>query len=134
MSDKPIVVVYGNPAQGVSRAVEYPEGAIFVASMDDLMNAPEDVAAAYRELVETRGTTITDLVLFKEDRTGSITDEMMNDMRNEILRIQDTAPLCKIIFEARDDDDSYTARTYFPRNEKDWQQNQKRGRMKPRRR
>ena len=136
MSNEPIIVVYGTPAEGVSRPVSFAEGDVFIVATDDLMNAPEDVAASYREFVETRGTTLTDLVLVQEDRTGSIPQDMIDAMHGEVLRIQDEmkrGPHFTVVLDKEINDAIWPARTYLPRKDKDWQQNQKRGRMKPRR-
>lgn len=136
MSNEPIIVVYGTPTEGVSRPVSFAEGDVFIVATDDLMNAPEDVAASYREFVETRGTTLTDLVLVQEDRTGSIPQDMIDAMHGEVLRIQDEmkrGPHFTVVLDKEINDAIWPARTFYPRKDKDWQQNQKRGRMKPRR-
>ena len=82
MSNEPIIVVYGTPTEGVSRPVSFAEGDVFIVATDDLMNAPEDVAASYREFVETRGTTLTDLVLVQV---------LLYDLTMEAADIEDAA-------------------------------------------
>ncbi len=136
MSKEPIIVVHGNAAQGESRFVDLSGHDVFVASVDDLMNAPEDVAAAYREFVETRGTTLSDLRLGDviEDRSGSIPQDMIEAMHAEVVRIQHETPLVTIVFDDKINSMIMAPSSPLPRKEKDWQQNQKRGRMKPRRR
>lgn len=129
MSDKPIVVVHGNSAQGESRFIDLSDHDVFVASVDDLMNAPDDVAAAYREFVEARGESPTDMSLIVEC-SGSIRQDLMEAMRGEVLKIK--PPMATVVFDEEINTISPRS-TYLPRKDKDWQQNQKRGRMKPRR-
>lgn len=160
MSKEPIIVVHGTPAQGETQHVgEFPEGTVVFIDrqMDFLPSASEEDAAAYRELVETRGgTSLTDAIkklfdehpgelsdfgsrkrvlIVGEDRTGSIPQDMIEAMHDEVLRIQRETPMVTIVFDNEINDLIWpTHAVYRPQKERDWQQNQKRGRMKPRRR
>lgn len=85
------------------------------------MNAPKDVAAAYREFVETRGTTLSDLRLGDviEDRLGSIPQDMIEAMHAEVVRIQHETPLVTIVFDDEINSMIMAPSSPLPRKEKD---------------
>lgn len=153
MSKEPIVVVYGNAGHGESRSFDFPEGTVvFIDQQMDFIPRDENVEV-------TGGTSLTDAmkklfedrpefsdsdfgsrrrVLFvDEDRSGSMANEDIEAIHGEVLKLMDEprGPHFTVVLEDEINNMIMPYHcTYFPRKEKDWQHNQKRGRMKPRRR
>lgn len=78
------------------------------------MNAPDDVAAAYREFVEARGESPTDMSLIVEC-SGSIRQDLMEAMRGEVLKIK--PPMATVVFDEEINTISPRS-TYLPRKER----------------